>query len=324
MKANRLRWFLVFLLGSAAIQMPAQQSEADRKLLAETRAKAENGDAEAQNRLGIFYFSGQGVAKDMVQAVKWYRKGAEQNYAAAQCNLGGCYFTGQGVAQDEAEGLKWFRKPAEQNYAQAQYGLGVCYESALGVVKDTVQAVQWYRKAAEQNYAPAQCALGNCYSSGQGVAKDEVEGTKWFRKAAEQNYAQAQYNLGGHYANGKGIEKDEAEAVKWFRKAAEGGQVTPFNALNALAWILATSPNSEIRDGSNAVVFAEKSVAATNRKTPGDLDTLAAAYAETGQFEKAVSTQQEAIALLQTEAERNDYKSRLELFEAHLPYRAKD
>ena len=56
------------------------------------------------------------------------------------------------------------------------------------------------------------------------------------------------------------------------------------------------------------MVFAEKAVAATNRKTPADLDTLAAAYAEAGQFEKAVSTQQEAIALLQTEAEKDDYK----------------
>jgi len=51
---------------------------------------------------------------------------------------------------------------------------------------------------------------------------------------------------------------------------------------------------------------------------------LATAYGEASQFEKAVSTEQEAIALLQTEAERNDYGTRLKVFEAHLPYRAKD
>jgi hypothetical protein len=72
------------------------------------------------------------------------------------------------------------------------------------------------------------------------------------------------------------------------------------------------------------VVFAEKAVAVTNRKTPADLDTLAAAYAETGQFDKAVSTEKEAIALLQSETEKNDYKARLKLFEGHMPYRAKD
>jgi len=94
--------------------------------------------------------------------------------------------------------------------------------------------------------------------------------------------------------------------------------------LNALAWILATSQNPELRDGSNAVVFAEKSVTATHRKSPAELDTLAAAYAETGDFEKAVSIQQEAIALLQTEVQRKDYKYRLKFFELHLPYRSKD
>ena len=94
--------------------------------------------------------------------------------------------------------------------------------------------------------------------------------------------------------------------------------------MNALVWTLATSVNSAIRDGSNAVVFAEKAAAARNRKNPAELDTLAAAYAEVGQFEKAVSTEQEAIALLETEAAKNDYRTRLKLFEAKVPYRAKN
>jgi TPR repeat protein len=123
------------------------------------------------------------------------------------------------------------------------------------------------------------------------------------------------------YDNGRGVAKDEAEAVKWYRKAAEGGVTY---ALTSLAWILATSENSAVRDGANAVIFAEKAVAATNRKTPAELDTLAAAYAVAGQFEKAVSTEQEAIALVQTEAEKNDSRTLLKLFEAKLPYRAKD
>jgi TPR repeat protein len=153
------------------------------------------------------------------------------------------------------------------------------------------------------------------------VAKDEVEAVKWFRKAAAQNCAEAQWLLGICYAKGQGVARDEAEAVTWYRKAAECGEI---NALNSLAWILATSANSSIRDGSNAVVFAEKAVAATNRKDPAALDNLAAAFAEAGQFEKAVSTEKEAIALLRTEAEKNDYTTRLKLFEAKLPYRAKD
>ena len=93
--------------------------------------------------------------------------------------------------------------------------------------------------------------------------------------------------------------------------------------LNA-TWILATSADPAIRDGANAVALAEKAVAATERKTPWSLGTLAAAYAEVGQFEKAISTQQEAIALLQTEEKKNDYRSRLKLYETKTPYREKD
>ena len=167
--------------------------------------------------------------------------------------------------------------------------------------KDEAETVNWHRKAAEQNLAGAQLSLGICYATGQGVAKDAVEAAKWYRSAAEQNLASAQLCLGICDATGQGVVKDEVEAAAWYRKAAESGDVV---GSNALAWILATSENSDIRDGSNAVVFAERAVAATNRKSPGFLDTLAAAYAEMSQFEKAVSTEKEAIALLQTEAEK--------------------
>jgi TPR repeat protein len=178
-----------------------------------------------------------------------------------------------------------------------------------------------YRAKAEQGDAAAQYNVGICYKRGLGVAADQVEAVKWFLQAAEHGDVLAQSILGGCYFSGQGVQKDYSEAVKWYRKAAEGGEATAFNAV---AWILATSYNSAIRDGSNAVFFAEKAVAATGRKTPGVLDTLAAAYAEANYFEKAVSTEQEAIALLQSEGEKNDYRTRLRLFEIHLPYRLKE
>ena len=68
------------------------------------------------------------MAKDQVEAVKWFRKAAEQNFAGAQYNLGLCYDTARGVAKDQVEAAKWYRKAAEQNLAEAQYNLGVCYE----------------------------------------------------------------------------------------------------------------------------------------------------------------------------------------------------
>jgi hypothetical protein len=89
----------------------------------QNKAEAEKGNAAAQYRLGLHYFTGQGVAKDEVEAAKWYRKAAEQNHAGAQYNLGVCYAKGQGVKQDSAEAMKWYRKAAEQGHAEAQSAL---------------------------------------------------------------------------------------------------------------------------------------------------------------------------------------------------------
>ncbi|OQB92680.1 MAG: hypothetical protein BWX84_00900 [Verrucomicrobia bacterium ADurb.Bin118] len=92
-------------------------------------------------------------------------------------------------------------------------------------------------------------------------------------------------------------------------------------ALNGIAWILATSGDAKVRNGSEAVLFAEQLVEATHRKAPACLDTLATAYVEAGQFEKTISTEKEAIALAKEGAEKNGYSSRLTLYEAKKPYR---
>ncbi|HEU0008184.1 MAG TPA: tetratricopeptide repeat-containing serine protease family protein [Verrucomicrobiae bacterium] len=223
MKAFRLMWILFLLLSAVVVQLPAQQSEADRKLLAEIRARAEKGDALAQAALGEAFLKGAfGVVKEDVEAVKWFRSAAEQNIAEAQFYLGVCLkYGGTGVPSDDVEAMKWFRKAAEQNDAPAQHILGNYYASGKAVAKDEEEAVKWYRKAAAKNYAAAQASLGLCFYFGQGVETDRVEAVKWLRKAAVQNDTKAQITLGRCYFTGDGVEKDLAEAVKWIRKAAE-------------------------------------------------------------------------------------------------------
>jgi TPR repeat protein len=82
--------------------------------------------------------------------VKWFRKAAGQNDVDAQYALGICYGTGEGVAKDPVEAAKWFRKAAEQSLALAQTTLGVCYEQGNGVAKDQVEAYKWLLLAARQ------------------------------------------------------------------------------------------------------------------------------------------------------------------------------
>jgi len=91
--------------------------------------------------------------------------------------------------------------------------------------------------------------------------------------------------------------------------------------VNSIAWKLATDPAPAERDGTKAVELAESAAAATGRKDAAILDTLAAAYAETGRFTNAVAAQKEAIGLLASQAQAKDYDARLELYKSGYSYR---
>jgi protein O-mannosyl-transferase len=69
------------------------------------------------------------------------------------------------------------------------------------------------------------------------------------------------------------------------------------NAMSNLAWVFATSPDESVRDGVKAVELAREAVRISDRRIPLLFRTLAAAYAETGEFSKAIQTAQEGIQL---------------------------
>lgn len=104
---------------------------------------ANQGDAIAQNSLGVMYAQGKGVRQDYQKAVEWYTKAANQGDAIAQFNLGLMYSEGQGVRQDYQKAFEWYTKAANQGFAIAQYNLGWMYYNGQGVRQD-------YRKAKER------------------------------------------------------------------------------------------------------------------------------------------------------------------------------
>lgn len=99
---------------------------------------------EAQYVLGLMHTNGWGVAKDEVEAAKWFRLAADQGHADAQYILGVIYNTAQGVAKDDAEAVRWFRLASKQGHAQAQFSLAVLYGLGAGVEKDRERALMWF------------------------------------------------------------------------------------------------------------------------------------------------------------------------------------
>jgi Flp pilus assembly protein TadD len=95
-------------------------------------------------------------------------------------------------------------------------------------------------------------------------------------------------------------------------------------ATNHLARLLATCPDDGVRNGARAVALAEPACRLTGGRNAGLLDTLAAAYAEAGQFDEAVATAEQAAAVA-TEAGRPDladmYRARGKHYQEHRPLR---
>ena len=68
--------------------------------LDDLRARAEQGEADAQFDLGVAYAAGDGVPEDEAEALRWYRLAADQGHAAAQTRVGTMYANGRGVPRD--------------------------------------------------------------------------------------------------------------------------------------------------------------------------------------------------------------------------------
>jgi Flp pilus assembly protein TadD len=110
-----------------------------------------------------------------------------------------------------------------------------------------------------------------------------------------------------------------ADAAAHFRRALElepkvTGNPTKPVWVNNYAWLLATHPDSTVRNGDEALRWAKEACEAVNYEAWGMVDTLAAAYAETGQFDEAIKYMQQIL----DRARANGDTQVAELAEAHL------
>ncbi len=136
---------------------------------------------------------------------------------------------------------------------------------------------------------------------------------------SQSEYPEAHHRLGVILAS----EGDKMNALLHWREAV---RLKPdyAKALNDLAWTLATDKNPAIRNGAEAVRFAELANTMTRSKNPNALDTLAAAYAQAGRYPEAVTTAQKAAELAtagKNEKLAEDIRARAELYRTERPYR---
>jgi TPR repeat protein len=262
----------------------------------------------ALNHLGIL---AEHVHKDYVSARWWYERAAELGFPGSQVNLANLYRLGRGGAIDNDEAMILYMAAAQQGYTLAYVPIGIMHMSGLGVKRDYGKGIQWLQRGKSEGVIDANYYLAGAYERATGLPRDYEKALGLYHIAAMQGHGKAQNALGYLYRQGRGTKQDYVEAAKWYRLSADQGIN---KAQNRLAWLMATCPIQEVCNGQGAVELALKAVAQVNSSS--NLDTLAAAYARVGQFDKAIET----IRSIEVADDSSKYAGRVKLYQQGLPY----
>jgi protein O-mannosyl-transferase len=267
-------------------------------------------DTEAHYNLAVT-FAAQG--RD-AEAAEHYRQAIQFNPRHAEaCNNLGSLLAGKGRPE---EAVKQFQQAVQikPDYVEARYNLGIAlaalgrFDEAIGQFQTAVQL--------KPDYVAAHLNVGNLLAAQNRL--DDAAGH--YRRAIELSpgFVLAHYRL----AITLQAQRNYGAAIAEFRRVLEldPGQLA---ARVDLAWLLATCPEPSLRNGNGAIDLAREAARLSPDELPQLLDTLAAAYAEAGQFPKAVATAQRAVDLANA---RHDpvmagvIRTRLQLYEMNFPY----
>jgi protein O-mannosyl-transferase len=267
--------------------------------------------ARAHNSLGATL-----AKRDLIdEAMVHFRKAIDiaPDFGKAHSNLGAALAKrGQ---TDEA--IVHFRKAVDidPDLARAHGNLGLAL-TERGLIDE---AIVHFRQAVEiePDYVQAHSALGKALAR-RGLIDEAAD---QFQEALriKADYGQARRNLDAVRSARETLLESLAQRRELLK--SRPGDVA---LLNETAWLLATNPNKSLRNGIEAVEFAQRAVRASVPQQPAVLGTLAAAYAETGRFADAVTSAQKAFDLASAEhnvALANALREQIGLYRAGLPCR---
>ncbi len=283
--------------------------------------------------VGYAYLGGEGVAKNLDEARRWLTQAAEEGHLPAMVQMAASFRDSHTDTPDPDQAKTWYEQARAAGATDALVALGYMYQNGEFGEPMPEAAIDFFSEAAADGSGPGMASLAHAYLTGAGVAQDYGAAHDWFLKATELKTPGSFIGIGHLYQVGRGVPQDiskardwytkgaqigftrpllrlvyllfeedeQAEAASWVRRAAANGDVQP---LNDYAWLLATSPTDDLRNGEVALEHAHRAVDLD--RNASYLDTLAAAYAELGQFDDAISVQQQALDLAEDDADLFD------------------
>lgn len=260
---------------------------------------------------------------DAVQAVglNWIEAAAAQEDPPSLLSLGGIYARGyRSIQRDTAKATLILRRAMQlgqpEQRAQAAWSLLRTTQD-----EDLKRKSVYVMEQAAPESGRASYWLAHEYLTGAFVAKDYQIAARWLQKGSELKFQPSTLWLSQLYMKGMGVKSDPARAQKMLQTSLAAVSVAD---KNEFAWELATLPDPALRNGQVAVDVMEHALTSTANRIPQYIDTLAAAYAEVGNYDQAVRTQREAIAKLPSSnrhAAPEVYQQHLDAFMHRQPIR---
>ena len=146
------------------------------------------GAGTAQLILGHVYSQFHALPDAADQAVHWYRRAADNGQAQAHDRLADLHMAGRGVPQDDSEAFRLYSLNATRGYAVAQCNLAYMLAEGVGTPLEASAALGWYLRAAAQGEPRAYFNLGLAFQRGSGTSPDPVAAWAWMENARRQGY----------------------------------------------------------------------------------------------------------------------------------------
>lgn len=179
---------LILLSQFFAFNVAAQNKSTNYRNLsvATLKAKAQKGDLQAQNELGIRYCYGyRGVTKNMTKAEYWIKKAADNGSGEACANMGRRIYTPY-----DDKGIYYLREGASLNDGESYYGLFLRYKYGDLADQNEGLAREMLLKSANLGFCQGCDILSSAYRWGDyGFPKDKSQGIFWAKRACNSYYA---------------------------------------------------------------------------------------------------------------------------------------
>lgn len=248
------------------------------------------GDAFAMLQMARSYRRQLTDSPEPLRAEQWYQRAFAAGAANAFVALAYMYSEGEFELSEVAANEHSFAllKQAMDAGAESAYvRLAYAHLSGIGTVVDYDRAFQLYMDGVELGQAQSFAGIAHMLEAGLGRTVDLQQAESWYLRGIEAGDEYAHSAL-AYMLLGSG---QDDRALQWFSKATKFGGA---QSHNDLAWLLATSKIDALRNGELSLQHALKAVGL--EASAAYLDTLAAAYAESGLFEDALDAQEQAIA----------------------------